>query len=925
MSEIVSEKENRGLILLSVHRFSLSLTLHRIERSMALQLICCFLVFLLYGNVSGKECTNTPNELSSHTVRAQLMSTEKQSWTAHALSDYHLNPTDESAWMELGRREALNKEVGIEEFDWLMLYRSMKGFGRVEVIARQRGEDFLSEVSLHDVRLDPDSMYGRAQQTNLEYLLLLDVDRLVWSFRKQAGLSAPGEPYGGWERPDVEIRGHFVGHYVSASAQMWASTHNRTLYEKMSSVIDALYECQKKTGTGYLSAFPPEFFDRFEAIRSVWAPYYTIHKIMAGLLDQHILAGSVKALQMVVWMADYFGNRVKNVIQKYSIERHWSSLNEETGGMNDVLYRLYSVTKDPKHLVLAHLFDKPCFLGLLAVQADSLSGFHSNTHIPVVIGAQMRYEVTGDPLYKDIGAFFMDVVNSSHSYATGGTSVGEFWSDPKRLADTLGTENEESCTTYNMLKVSRNLFRWTKEMAYADYYERAILNGVLSIQRGKEPGVMIYMLPLGRGHSKARSYHGWGTKFDSFWCCYGTGRIESFSKLGDSIYFEEKRTTPSLYVLQYVSSSFIWRSAGIELKQKTKPVNSFDPYLQVSITISTNKSSSQISTLNLRIPSWTSLDGAKATLNDNNLQLPSPGNFISVTRNWMSNDIVTVTLPLRLRMERIQDDRLEYGSIQAILFGPYLLAGLTNGCWDINTGNSSSISDWITAVPASYSGQLISLMQETNGKTLVFSNSNGSLTMEELPIEGTNAAIHGTFRFVFPEKVAAVQSYVMLEPFDLPGTTVVHRGPNNGLAVSSSSIAPGADAMFNIVQGLDGEHGTVSLESSTQRGCFVCGIGGSYFSAAGNKTVQLICPSDLELDMMSFRQTVSFTPVAGGLRQYHPISFVAKGVSRNFLLEPLLSLRDETYTVYFDIHQQGNPAIDNFARATFSPVEYDTS
>lgn len=205
MPEIVSEKENRGLILLSVHRFSLSLTLHRIERSMALQLICCFLVFLLYGNVSGKECTNSPNELSSHTVRAQLMSTEKQSSKAHALSDYHLNPTDESAWLELGRREALNKEVGIEEFDWLMLYRSMKGFGRVEVIARQRGEDFLSEVSLHDVRLDPDSMYGRAQQTNLEYLLLLDVDRLVWSFRKQA------EPYGGWERPDVEIRGHFVG------------------------------------------------------------------------------------------------------------------------------------------------------------------------------------------------------------------------------------------------------------------------------------------------------------------------------------------------------------------------------------------------------------------------------------------------------------------------------------------------------------------------------------------------------------------------------------------------------------------------------------------------------------------------------------------------------------------------------------------
>jgi DUF1680 family protein len=333
---------------------------------------------------------------------------------------------------------------------------------------------------------------------------------------------------------------------------MWASTHNDTLKEKMSSVVDTLYDCQKKVGTGYLSAFPSEFFDWVEAIKPVWAPYYTIHKIMQGLLDQYTVAGNSKALDMVVKMANYFSDRVMNVIQKYSIERHWESLNEETGGMNDVLYQLYTITNDLKHLTLAHLFDKPCFLGLLAVQADSISGFHSNTHIPVVIGAQMRYEVTGDPLYKQIATFFMDTINSSHSYATGGTSAGEFWTYPKHLAETLSTENEESCTTYNMLKVvklsnhpkhlflflemchikthvqiSRNLFRWTKEIAYADYYERALINGVLSIQRGTDPGVMIYMLPQAPGHSKAVSYHGWGTKYDSFWCCYGTGNIKT--------------------------------------------------------------------------------------------------------------------------------------------------------------------------------------------------------------------------------------------------------------------------------------------------------------------------------------------------------------------------------------------------------------
>ncbi|KAF8691396.1 hypothetical protein HU200_040532 [Digitaria exilis] len=845
-----------------------------------------------YG-AEGKTCTNAFPGLTSHTERAaaQLRSAPG-GHHGHGHDhghEQHLTPTDESTWMSLMPRRALRRE---EAFDWLMLYRKLRGAGapRPGVAA---GE-FLSEASLHDVRLEPGSLYWRAQQTNLEYLLLLDVDRLVWSFRKQAGLTAPGTPYGGWEGPDVQLRGHFVGHYLSATAKMWASTHNDTLNAKMSAVVDALFDCQKKMGTGYLSAFPSEFFDWVEAIKPVWAPYYTIHKIMQGLLDQYTVAGNSKALDMVVKMANYFSDRVKNVIQKYSIERHWESLNEETGGMNDVLYQLYTIT------------------------ADSISGFHSNTHIPVVIGAQMRYEVTGDPLYKvkftaniatgelkysifpsffkqQIATFFMDTINSSHSYATGGTSAGEFWTDPKHLAETLSTENEESCTTYNMLKISRNLFRWTKEIAYADYYEKALINGVLSIQRGTDPGVMIYMLPQAPGHSKAVSYHGWGTKYESFWCCYGTG-IESFSKLGDSIYFEEKGDTPALNIIQYIPSTFNWKAAGLTVTQQIKTLSSSDQYLQISLSFSA-ETTSQSAKLNVRIPSWTFADGAGATLNNKDLGSLSPGSFLSITEQWNSEDHLSLRFPIRLRTEAIKDDRLEYASLQAVSFGPFVLAGLSTGDWDAKAGNSSTISDWITTVPSVYNSQLVTFTQVSNGKTFVLSSANGSLTMQERPeVDGTDTAIHATFRAHPQDSLELHDIYsttikgasLLIEPFDMPGTVIT-----NNLTLSAQK---GSDSLFNIVPGLDGNPNSVSLELGTKPGCFL--VAGADYSA-GTK-IQVSCKSSLQSIGGILEQAASFVQTAP-LRQYHPISFVAKGVRRNFLLEPLYSLRDEFYTVYFNI------------------------
>ncbi|CAN4094875.1 unnamed protein product [Withania somnifera] len=408
---------------------------------------------------------------------------------------------------------------------------------------------------------------------------------------------------------------------------------------------------------------------------------------------------------------------------------------------------------------------------------------------------------------------------------------------------------------------------------------------------------MIYMLPLGRGGSKAQSYHKWGTQFNSFWCCYGTG-IESFSKLGDSIYFEEKGNSPSLYIIQYIPSTLDWKSGQAAVSQKIEPVVSWDNRLRVTITVSSNgHTGGASSTVNLRIPSWTHSSGAKATINGKDLSLPTPGNFLSITKTWSQVDKISLELPMILRTEAIQDDRPEYASVQAILYGPYLLAGHSSGDWDIETKSTTVL---ITPIPADYNSDLVSLMQESGNTTFVLTNSNQSIQMEKYPEAGTAAAISATFRLVSLDKSSVKPSQhkdligkqVMLELFDLPAMFISHQGQEQSLGIAASSDEGGS--LFRLTAGLDGKDNTVSLESETQKGCFIYS-GVDYKSSS---TVKLSCNTKA-LDA-GFKQAASFT-LGNGISEYHPISFVAKGAKRNFILSPLLSFRDESYTVYFNI------------------------
>ncbi len=505
--------------------------------------------------------------------------------------------------------------------------------------------------NLDEVRLLPSHEY-REMEADKAYLLSLPAERLLLNFRVTAGLPAPGKPLGGWEAPTCEVRGHFVGHYLSACALMFNSTGDMQLKQRGEEIVKGMAQCQDALGTGYLSAFPVSFFDRLDSGKQVWAPYYTIHKIMQGLLDMYQLCGDKLALQVDQKMADYFWHRDRG----YSYKKMQMILQTEFGGMEDTLIHLYEVTKKPEDYKLAFMFQKHVFDGPLKLRHDDLTNIHANTHIPQALGAARRYELTGDPAYRTLVSYFWKRVADHRSYATGGSNLGEFWGRPNLLANTLAANNQETCTTYNILKVTRDLFEWNPKPSYADFYERAYFNGILPAQNPKT-GMMIYYTPLAAGYAK-----NFGTPTDTFWCCYGTG-VESFAKLSDSIYFHGGSL---LYVNLYVPSVLRWHDRSVKLTQKTAFPKSPDAEFVVNV-----KSPTRL-TINFHVPYWA---GAGRTIFVNrkpiarNMKLSS---FYSVTRLWHNGDTIDVHLPMYLHLSPMPDNV----DMNAVMYGPLVLGGI---------------------------------------------------------------------------------------------------------------------------------------------------------------------------------------------------------------------------------------------------------
>ncbi len=501
---------------------------------------------------------------------------------------------------------------------------------------------------LEDVRL-LDGPFKQAMELDRQYLLLLDVDRLLHNFRINAGISSTAEPLGGWEEPKCELRGHSVGHYMTACALMYASTGDERLKEKGNAVVAGLAECQAKLGTGYLSAYPESFIDRVEARQRVWAPYYTLHKIYAGLLDMYVYCDNQQALEVCKKFADWVIDRNARL----SDEQMQKMLDTEHGGMNEVLANLYGLTGEDKYLKIAQRFNHMAVLGPASKQEDRLTGLHANTQIPKFIGTARQYELTGQDWLKTASIFFWDTVVKERSYVIGGHSDGERFSPKERLSEALGPNTTETCNTYNMLKLTRHLFCWDPQAEYADYYERALYNHILASQNPKD-GMMCYYVPLRSGSHKSYS-----TPHNAFWCCTGTG-IENHAKYGDSIYFHNDT---NLWVNLFIASELNFKAKGLKLRQETK----FPDEASSKLVFTCEKPVELI--LNLRHPYWAA-NGIEIRINGDMQNIDSkPGTWVTLSRTWKSGDMVEITMPFSLRTEGFKDNPNRF----ALLNGPLVL------------------------------------------------------------------------------------------------------------------------------------------------------------------------------------------------------------------------------------------------------------
>lgn len=508
---------------------------------------------------------------------------------------------------------------------------------------------------LSDVRLLPGRFYENLQRDSA-WLMSLQPDRLLHSFRTTAGVAAGREggymtvkKLGGWESLDCELRGHTTGHVLSALGLMYAATGDEGFRLKGDSIVNGLREVQDAHGNGYLSAFPEELINRNIRATSVWAPWYTLHKILAGLIDQYIYAGNTEAFEVAKKMGNWTFDKLKDIDEPTRLKM----LRNEFGGINEAFYNLYSLTADPHYLEVAEFFYHPDVIDPLKQRNADLGTKHTNTFIPKVLGEMRRYELTGDSESLGLSRFFWDEMIGHHTFAPGCSSDKEHFFAPDKFSDHISGYTGETCCTYNMLKLTRHLFCEKPDSRLMDYYERGLYNHILG-QQDPTTGMVAYFLPLATGTHRVYS-----TPENSFWCCVGSG-FENHAKYAEQIY---SKGADGMYVNLFIPSRLTWREKGIVLTQTTE----FPSEGLSVLTISAEKPVK--TTLQIRQPSWSSKSNLKINGKRVNAKKTKEG-YLALTREWRDGDRVELDFDMDLVFEPAPDN----SGKGALLYGPIVMA-----------------------------------------------------------------------------------------------------------------------------------------------------------------------------------------------------------------------------------------------------------
>lgn len=545
-----------------------------------------------------------------------------------------------------------------------------------------------------------DEEIRRRQAANRAYLMKLDSDHLLFNYRLEAGRypgrGIPHDAHGGWESPVCQLRGHFLGHWLSAAAMHVDETGDAELKAKTDVIVDELAACQQDNGGRWAGAIPEKYLHWIAEGKQIWAPQYNLHKLLMGLVDAYRYGRNETALGIADSFADWFADWSG----RFSRERFDDILDVETGGMLEVWADLLHITgKEKYRTLLGRYYRSRLFQPLLSGQ-DPLTNMHANTTIPEVLGCARAYEVTGEQRWMDIvNAYWKCAVTERGCLATGGQTSGEVWMPKQKLKARLGDKNQEHCTVYNMNRLAEFLLRHSGDPAYAQYIEYNLYNGIMaqayyqeypltgSQQGTPSTGLLTYFLPMKAGLRKA-----WSKETDSFFCCHGT-MVQANAAWDRGVYYQD--ANDDLYVCQYfdseltldiggdavrivqtqdrMSGSMMSSSitAGFQGINETSALHeNMPPYRKHDFVV--RLSAPREFAVHCRIPEWLMAEATICVNGSVQGRTAESGRFHAIRRVWQDGDSVSVILPIGIRFVPLPDD----GSVGAFRYGPEVLAGI---------------------------------------------------------------------------------------------------------------------------------------------------------------------------------------------------------------------------------------------------------